>query len=261
MSRAEIPASVPPHRRPSIVRAVRFSRRLAIAGLIAWIAASCGSATPIGSSADSTHAAQTLARLITQIGVPTESSLTPSPTFHATPSSTPTRTVVSTGSPSVIPTVALSTPTRHPQRATYPGATPTTNGTSLLTQTLTTRCNAAYFVGDVAPIFEGSEVKAGSTFVKTWVIRNVGTCTWYPSYMLYWHSGARMEGPAYIDFPEIIPPNQNLFLSVTLVAPDKLGNFFQRWYIRDPEFNQFGIGPTYSDPLMVRITVVAEIGG
>jgi hypothetical protein len=261
MSQIGNPASGSQRLKRSIVRVGRGLRPLVIAGTFAWVLSSCSSPATDTLSAASTHSAQTLAMLITQMGAPTTAGVTASPSPRAVASVTPTRSAVPSGSPSVIPTVALTSPTRHPQRATYPGPTPTVNPTSLLTATLTTRCNAAYFVGDVGPIFENSEVKIGSTFVKTWVIRNIGTCTWYPSYMLYWHSGARMEGPATIDFPEITPPNKNLFLTVTLVAPSKPGNYFQRWYIRDPEFNQFGIGPEFSDPLMVRINAVTEVEG
>ena len=249
--------SIPPRHAAALVRAGQAIRCLATVGVLAGIASSCSSLAPSGSSAAYTHSAQSLVAVITQMAARKETVPSPSLTSSAPPRKTPSATVAPTVTPSVIPTVQLSSPSPHFRRATYSGSTPTTNGTSLLTSTITTRCNAAYFVGDVAPIFENSEVKAGATFVKTWVIRNVGTCTWYPSYMLYWHSGARMEGPAYIDFPEIIPPNKYLFLSVTLVAPDEPGKYYQRWYIRDPEFNQFGIGPNYSDPLMVRITVVA----
>ena len=254
-----IPISVSLRHRPVIVRAVRVLRHLAMAGVIAWMVSSCGSTTPDTSSAASTNSAQTLAMLITQMGGPTESGLTPSPTSRATPSITPTPTAVSKGTRSVIPTVLLTTPTRHPVRATYPGATPTTNGTSLLTQTLTKQCNAAYYVGPIPP--DNSEVKAGSTFVQTWVIRNAGTCTWYPSYFLFYYSGAHMLGPDTVDFPQIIPPNGTLFLFVTLVAPGDPGTYTGRWYLRDPNFVQFGIGPEYSDPLLVKIIVVADTGG
>jgi hypothetical protein len=223
---------------------------------IAWAAVSCGPATPSGDASASTHSAQTLAVLVTKMAV-TTAPITPS----ALPSQTaskfaPTGTAVPSGTRSVIPTVRLTTPTAHPLRATYPGATPTTNGTSLLTATLTDRCNAAFFEGSAPPIYDGTKVKAGSTFVKTWVLRNVGTCTWYPSYFLYYYSGAHMEGPDFLDFPEIIPPNNNLLLSVTLVAPDQTGVYTGRWYLKDPEFQQFGVGPDYSDPLLVKITVV-----
>jgi len=165
-------------------------------------------------------------------------------------------TIGPTVTPTIIPTVQFNTPTSRFHRATYDGSTPTTDGTSLLTRTVAGRCNAAFFVGYVPPVVENAEVKAGSTFTLTWVIRNVGTCTWYPSYFIFWHSGARMEAPAFIDFPEVVPPNQVLWLAVKLTAPDEPGRYYQRWYFRDPDYNQFGIGLSYTDPLMVRIVVV-----
>ncbi|MGB7539440.1 MAG: NBR1-Ig-like domain-containing protein [Anaerolineales bacterium] len=227
-------------------------RLAAILGVLAGIATACAAAD--NSGAEATHSAQTIARMITDVAFQKTSA--PSPTAYAQPGSAATATTGPTLTPAEIATVELSTPVPGLGRSTYSGSTPTTDGTSLLTRTLNPRCNAAFFVGDVAPILENSEVKAGATFVKTWVIRNTGTCTWYPSYFIYWHSGARMEAPAYVDFPEVVPPNQNLFLSVTLVAPEEPGKYYQRWYIRDPEYVQFGIGPNFTDPLMVRIVAV-----
>ena len=254
---ASVRSNIPTHRWPTI-RATRRIGCLVAAVLVAWAAAACASATSDSSSAASTHSAQTLGVLITQMAAQATPSSTASPTSNGTPKAVPSNTASFSRTASAIATVQFITPKPIVRRATYAGSTPTTDGTSLLTQTLTTRCNAAYFVGDVAPIFDNSEVKAGSTFVKTWVIRNVGTCTWYASYMIYWNSGRRMGEPLFINFPEITPPNKNVFLSVTLVAPDQPGKYYQRWYIRDPEFTQFGIGPNYSDPLMVRIVVVPE---
>jgi len=252
--RVDILSPLPPRHVLLILRAARSIRRLAATGILAVLAASCAALAP---GASATHSAQTLGVLITQMAAQKEAAPSPSPTSYAPPADAPTASTGPTVTPTVIATVLFITPSPRFRRATYSGSTPTTNGTSLLTRTLASRCNAAFFVGDVAPIFENSEVKAGATFVKTWVVRNVGTCTWYPSYMLYWHSGAHMEGPDYIDILEIIPPNKNLFVSLTLVAPQEPGKYYSRWYFRDPEFTQFGIGPNYSDPLMVRITVVA----
>jgi Ig-like domain from next to BRCA1 gene len=230
-------------------------RLLAALSVLSLLAAAC--AAEDNSGAEATHSAQTIARMITDVAFQKTSAPSPSPTAYAPPETAATATTGPTLTPTEIATVELSTPKPGLGRSTYSGSTPTTDGTSLLTRTLSARCNAAYFVGDVAPILENAEVKAGSTFVKTWVIRNVGTCTWYPSYYIYWHSGARMEAPAFVDFPEVVPPNKNLFLSVTLTAPDETGKFYQRWYMRDPMHVQFGIGPNFDLPLMVRIVVVA----
>jgi hypothetical protein len=234
--------------------AAKAVRLLAAFSVISFLAAACAAAD--NSGAEATHSAQTIARMITDVAFQKTSAPSPTPTAYAPPESAATATTGPTLTPTEIATVELSTPEPGLGRSTYSGSTPTTDGTSLLTRTLNPLCNAAYFVGDVPPILENAEVKAGTTFVKTWVIRNVGTCTWYPSYYIYWHSGARMEAPAIIDFPEVVPPNKNLFLSVTLTAPDDTGKFYQRWYMRDPQHVQFGIGPNFDLPLMVRIVVV-----
>jgi hypothetical protein len=223
--------------------------------ILTLLAAACSAETQ--GFADATRSAQTIAQMITDVAFQRTAEPSPTPTSYAPARDASTATTGPTLTPTVIATVALSSPTSYIHRATYSGSTPTTNATSLLTRTLTTRCNAAFFVGYVPPILENAEVGIEEKFTLIWEIRNVGTCTWYPSYMLYWHSGAHMEAPAYINFPEIIPPNQVLFLSVNMVAPDVPGSYYQRWYIRDPDYVQFGIGPNFDQPLMVRIVVVA----
>jgi hypothetical protein len=228
-----------------------LAARLLAAGVLAGIAAACSAAG--GPGAETTRSARTIAMMITQLAQQQPSA---SPTALAEPNQAPTATIGPTVTPTAVATVAFPTNTPRYQRATYSGSTPTTDAASLLTRTITGRCNAAYFVGYVAPVLENSKVAVGSTFTLTWVIRNVGTCTWYPSYLIYWHSGARMDCPAYIFLSKVIAPNQTLFLSVNLKAPDKPGKYYQRWYFRDPADVQFGIGPNYDEPLMVRIAAV-----
>jgi hypothetical protein len=227
---------------------------LAAAVLLAGIAAACGSGAAPG--ADATRGALTLAQMITEVARERTAEPSASPTALAQPNDVPTATIGPTVTPTVIPTVQFVTSTPRFRRATYSGSTPTTDGTSLITRTVTSRCNAAFFVGYVPPVTENAEVPAGSAFTLIWVIRNVGTCTWYPSYFIYWHSGARMDAPPFIDFPEVVPPNKELWLAVHLTAPDEPGRYYQRWYIRDNDYNQFGIGLSFTDPLMVRIVVI-----
>ena len=56
------------------------------------------------------------------------------------------------------------------------------------------RCDAASFVTDVT-YPDGSLVARGSTFVKTWRVKNAGTCSWTSSYALVFISGDSMSGP------------------------------------------------------------------
>lgn len=232
---------------------ISIAVRLSAAGISAVFAAACAAA-PGG---EATHSAQTVGALITEMAAQAPS---PSPTSYAPPADLPTATTGPTPSPVTptdIPTVELASPTPKFVRATFSGPTPTVDPASLLTRTLSSRCSAAFFVGYAPPTFENTQVKVNSPFELTWVVRNVGTCTWYPGYMLYWHSGAHFEGPDYINFREIVPPNQNLLITLQLVAPSEPGRYYSRWYMRDPEFTQFGIGENYSDPLMIRIVAVA----
>ena len=153
------------------------------------------------------------------------------------------------------PTVQFLSPTPAPATPLPKGATPTLDPTTLLTRTITAKCNAAFFVGDVG-LMDNSDVKAGSQFTKTWSVRNIGYCTWTPRYRLVFQYGQHMAGPNFINFPQIVAPNQGLFLSVTLTAPTGAGIHQGQWYIFDPDGNRFGVGDSGYDPLLVRIIVV-----
>jgi hypothetical protein len=233
----------------------------ALVGLAVWIAA-CGTA---GTPADpaSTVAAKTMEVILTDISGQIQQSQTHAPTATATRTATPTITDTAT----TIPTVDLRgiTPIRSdippaddtPLKPSPTGPTPTTDPTTLLTRTLVGKCPAAFFVDDIGPIQDYSEVKAGTAFTETWDIRNIGFCTWDRRYQLFFFSGQHMHGPDAIDFPEIVAPNQNLWLSVTLTAPQSTGVHIGRWYLRDADGKRFGVGENGDEPLIVRIIVVA----
>jgi hypothetical protein len=236
-------------------------RRLSIlAGcgiLVAFFAACSPKAPPTDSPA--TVAAKTMQDILTQISDQIVQTETMAPSQTATDTQTPTITDTYT----IIPTVPLNGPTDTlpggltPINPTPTGPTPTTDPNSLLTRTLVGKCPAAFFVGDIGPIRDGSEVKAGTKFTKTWDVRNIGLCTWNRSYRLVFQYGQHMNGPAAIDFPEIVPPNKNTWLSVDLIAPDSLGVHTGQWYLQDDRGNRFSVGSDGNQPLIVRIKVVA----
>ena len=158
-----------------------------------------------------------------------------------------------------IPTVDLNatTPEGITPIGSPTGPTPTTDPISLKTRTLVGKCNAAFFVGDIGPIVDGSDVKANAQFTKTWEIRNIGMCTWDRRYKLIYYSGQHMNGPHYVNFPEIVPPNKSTWLSVALTAPQSTGTHIGRWYLEDPDGVRFGVGTDGNEPLIVQINVVS----
>jgi hypothetical protein len=239
-------------------------RKIAIlgaSGVLAVCCAACGTpAAPVEPA--STAAAKTMEIILTEISGQILQSQTHAPT--ATPTQTATPTITDT--PTAIATVDLDvtapsgseTPPAGitPVKSSPAGPTPTTNPTSLLTRTLVGKCNAAFFIGDIGAIQDTSEVKANTQFTKTWDIRNIGFCTWDRGYQLFYFSGQHMNGPDAVDFPEIVAPNTNFWLSVTLIAPKSAGVHIGRWYLRDADGNRFGVGLDGDEPLIVRITVV-----
>ena len=84
------------------------------------------------------------------------------------------------------------------------------------------------------------QVSAGQTFVKTWRMRNTGTCTWAGAYSLDYHSGERMAAPSYQLLRSSVPPGAEVDVSVRLVAPEVAGMYSATWQLSDPAYRPFG---------------------
>jgi hypothetical protein len=56
-------------------------------------------------------------------------------------------------------------------------------------------CDKAQFITDVT-VPDGTTFPAGTTFTKTWRLKNVGSCTWTTSYQLVFYSGAQRRWAA-----------------------------------------------------------------
>lgn len=93
-------------------------------------------------------------------------------------------------------------------------------------------CDVAQFVLDVT-VPDGTSYNAGDTFVKTWRIKNVGTCSWTPSYALLFASGSQMNGPATVALTGNVNPGDTVDLSVNLTAPGTNGEYTGYWKVRN----------------------------
>jgi hypothetical protein len=101
--------------------------------------------------------------------------------------------------------------------------------------------NRGQFIADVT-IPDGSSVAAGSTFTKTWRIKNVGTCTWTTSYGLIFVYGNAMGAPTFVPLTVNVAPGATADLSVNLVAPTTPGHYLSYWRLRNAAGVQFGVG-------------------
>lgn len=158
--------------------------------------------------------------------------------------------------------IQTNTPTPLP----VPSETATLEPTSTITETqsptatdsLETEspdgCDVAGFVADVT-IPDGTELKPGAKFTKTWRLKNDGTCTWTSDYEIYYYSGNKMGGPdsqRMISIP--VPPGTLIEVSVDLIAPEEGGKYTGNWALKNAAGVHFGIGP-YKNPVYVKINV------
>jgi hypothetical protein len=97
--------------------------------------------------------------------------------------------------------------------------------------------NAAY-AGDVT-IPDGKEIPPGRSFIKTWRMRNTGTCAWEAGTKLVFVSGEQMDGPASIPV-EPVAPNSGTQISVNLVAPNTPGTYRGDWQLQAPDGTRYG---------------------
>lgn len=137
------------------------------------------------------------------------------------------------------------------------GATATTQATAAgatLTPTAANCTNIAQLVSETIP--DSSYIAPGSAFVKTWTLKNIGTCTWGAGYALAFDSGDPMGGPATVPLTVSVPPNALITLSVNQTAPTVAGQYKGNWKMQSPQAVKFGIGTGGANPFFVYITTV-----
>ncbi|MCI0518908.1 MAG: hypothetical protein L0Z70_01460 [Chloroflexi bacterium] len=194
--------------------------------------------TPESGGALYTAAAQTVEAQLTQMAQPAAATQTPAPQQATQQPAAPTPTLVP-----VQPTATQAAVQPSPTLA--PTATPIP-------------CDRAEFVKDVT-VPDGTEMDAGETFVKTWRLRNNGSCTWNSSYALVYSGGANLNAPASVPLPGSVAPGQTVDVSVNLRAPDDGGDFRSDFKLRNASNVVFGLG-NQNKPFFVMISVAVNTG-
>ena len=97
------------------------------------------------------------------------------------------------------------------------------------------------FVSDVT-IPDGTYIAPGSTFVKTWRIRNNGTTTWTTNYKLVFVSGTQMASQNYVNLPYNVGPGQTVDISIQMTAPMESGSYKSSWMLVNESGAKFGVG-------------------
>jgi len=138
-----------------------------------------------------------------------------------------------------------------PTAAIVPGATAVpTEPTETPPPPVTTEAGCtlgSQYVMDVT-IPDGTVMSPGAGFVKTWRVRNSGTCDWDAGFQLIFVGGAQMGGPASVLLPAVAAGGQ-ADISVNQTAPSAYGTHKGTWRIRTDDGTVFG----------TNLTVVIEV--
>lgn len=126
----------------------------------------------------------------------------------------------------------LPTNTLVPTDTPTPLPTPTTPWNS---------CDAAEYVSET--IMDKAVIVPGTEFIKTWTLRNIGSCTWDKDYRLVFESGNAMTNSTSIGFvKEVVEPGESVTLSVKMTAPDVEGEHVGFWKLTNSQGLRFGLG-------------------
>jgi len=115
-------------------------------------------------------------------------------------------------------------------------------------------CNRASWIEDVT-IPDGSVFLPNKDFVKTWRIKNVGTCTWNTGYAVVYYNGDQMGAPAATQLLGNVAPGATVDLSVNMKSPGTNGNYHGDFMLRSDAGLIFGTGSAYNAPIYAEIKV------
>ncbi|OQX61864.1 MAG: hypothetical protein B5M51_06905 [Anaerolinea sp. 4484_236] len=192
----------------------------------------CGTSAPASPTPDVnaiyTAAAQTVVAELTQ----TAAVITPTIENTATETQAiPTETTVPAETP--LPT---ETETLQPTETLIVEVTPTDQS-----------CDDSSWVADVS-VPDGTEMSPGQEFIKTWKIKNTGTCIWGAGYGLGFGFGHEMNGQA-LALSASVAPGEEVEVSVQFKAPVEAGEYSSTWRMSN------GAGVYFGESIYVLIVV------
>jgi hypothetical protein len=141
-----------------------------------------------------------------------------------------------------IPPTAAATATQAvtltPAPTTPPTQTPIPTNNPFESTATEIPCDNSIWVADVT-VPDGTEMTPGQDFVKTWRIRNTGSCTWGTGYTVIYAFGERMSGVAE-PITGAVAPGEEAEVSVRLKAPDATGQYSSTWRMANASNFPFG---------------------
>ena len=98
-------------------------------------------------------------------------------------------------------------------------------------------------------VADNTVMNPGQDFIKTWKVKNNGSCPWGAGYVLAYAGYANQMSGQFIALTEVVQPGQEVELSVQFNAPDAAGEYLSAWTMRNPA------GVTFPEIVFVKILV------
>lgn len=111
----------------------------------------------------------------------------------------------------------------------------------------------ARFINETIP--DNTPVPPGASFMKTWTLQNVGTCTWTREYSLVLSEGEQMGGTSPQPIGSVVAPNSTLQIYLPQTAPAGPGAHQGFWMLKNAAGQTFGLGEDGRKAFWVKINV------
>jgi inhibitor of cysteine peptidase len=121
---------------------------------------------------------------------------------------------------------------------------------------LATCTNSVQYVDDLT-IPDDTVLAPGESFVKSWRLRNNGTCPWLEGYKIIAIDDEPLPGETEVVLATAVAPGQAVDISVNLTAPDITGTYRSNWQMETATGVIFGVDGFIEDAFWLQI-VVAE---
>jgi len=110
------------------------------------------------------------------------------------------------------------------------------------------------FIADVT-VPDYTNMVPNYAFTKTWRLKNIGTCTWTPSYAVTYISGDPMSAVYPAPLTSNVAPGQSVDVSVNMVSPSATGTYKGNWGLKNAVGTVFSLGAYSNIPFWILINV------
>jgi hypothetical protein len=153
---------------------------------------------------------------------------------------------------------AQSTPTPTEETQQEPTQTPTEEPTAAPTLTPTNESSGVCYWASVGSTNESLVLEPDEPFSKTWVIENIGDCTWNTGFQIVFSSGTQMDAPVSRSIPHTVEPGETMEITLNMVAPSEPGIYTGYWLLMADDGDTFGVGQDAETSFWVQVRVTDE---